>query len=89
MITTTYPITPRQQEVLDYIVQCCREDRRPPTFRQIMDNFGMKSPNGVTCNLKALVKKGYLAHYGDGKSRAYVPAAREDRCPCCGRGGEA
>lgn len=36
-----------------------------PTYREIVDHFGYRSPNSVTQNLRALARKGYL-HRGRG-----------------------
>src|SRR5438132_8921874 len=32
----------------------------PPAIRDICEEFGISSPNGVMCHLKALEKKGYI-----------------------------
>jgi repressor LexA len=37
-----------------------------PTYREIVDYFGYRSPNSVTQNLQALHKKGYLRREEDG-----------------------
>src|SRR3954464_5258378 len=58
------PLTPKQQRIYDFI--CERIDDRgfPPTIRDIGAAFGIKSPNGVMCHLKALEKKGFIARQG-------------------------
>jgi repressor LexA len=68
-------LTPKQQQIYDFI--CRRIDERgyPPTIRDIGTAFDIKSPNGVMCHLKALEKKGYILR--DGKAaRAIRPAHR-------------
>ncbi len=68
-------LTPKQQQIYDFI--CRRIDERgyPPTIRDIGTAFQIKSPNGVMCHLKALEKKGYIIR--DGKSaRAIRPTSR-------------
>jgi repressor LexA len=60
MLDTIPPLTDRQQQILDYIRS--HQDRLgyPPTIREIGKRFGIRSPNGVTCTLQALRRKGYL-----------------------------
>ena len=53
-------LTRKQKQFLDYIVSYREEHDIWPTYREITDRFGFKSPNSVTQNLQALVKKGYL-----------------------------
>ena len=50
-------LTKRQDEIFEYIKKCIVEDQCPPTVRQIGKQFGIRSPNGVMCHLKALEKK--------------------------------
>ncbi len=52
--------TEKQARILDYIKSYTCECGSPPTIRQIGEEFGIKSPNGVTCHLAALKKKGLL-----------------------------
>lgn len=65
-------LTPRQKEILDFITASITERGYPPTLREIGNNFGIKSTNGVNDHLKALEKKGYLRRE-DLKSRAMRP----------------
>jgi repressor LexA len=51
------PLTKRQQQVLDIIKDSIEELGWPPTVREIGTATGIRSPNGVVCHLKALVKK--------------------------------
>lgn len=37
-----------------------------PTYREIVDHFGYRSPNSVTQNLQALAKKGFLRRDNEG-----------------------
>lgn len=53
-------LTDRQKEVLEFIAGYIRRAGYPPSFRDIGDEFRIKSPNGVLCHLQALKKKGYL-----------------------------
>lgn len=58
--TPARELTPRQQSVLDFIQRHVTENGYPPTVRDIGAEFGLTSPNGVLCHLKALRRKGRL-----------------------------
>lgn len=62
-------LTKRQAEIFDYIKTSILENHCPPTVRQIGAKFGIRSPNGVMCHLKALEKKGYIERI-ESKSRS-------------------
>ena len=74
-------LTSKQQRIYDFI--CERIDDRgfPPTIRDIGGTFGIRSPNGVMCHLKALEKKRiHLARRKSGASNfANAPNANEAR----------
>ena len=53
-------LTDRQREVYDFIRDKIRNRGYGPTVREIGDQFGISSPNGVMCHLKALEKKGLI-----------------------------
>lgn len=53
-------LTHKQHQFLDYLQSHVRERKVWPTYREIVDNFGYRSPNSVTQNLQALARKGYL-----------------------------
>ena len=70
-----HSLTPKQQQIYDFICRRIEERGYPPTIRDIGTAFAIKSPNGVMCHLKALEKKGFIAR--DGKAaRAIRPAHR-------------
>lgn len=50
-------LTERQQAVFDFIRETISEKCCPPSVREIGDHFGITSPNGVMCHLKALQAK--------------------------------
>jgi repressor LexA len=52
------------------MLECLVENQCLPTYRELGVRFGIKSPNGVACHLKALAAKGYVAP-AMGKNRAY------------------
>lgn len=53
-------LTPRQLDIYNYIAEKITLNNMPPTVREIGNAFDIKSPNGVTCHLKALEKKGVI-----------------------------
>ena len=53
-------LTRKQREFFDYIVEYKKENDIWPTYREIADHFGFRSPNSVTQNIQALLKKGFL-----------------------------
>jgi repressor LexA len=63
------PLTPRQREIYSFIRSKIQGRGYGPTVREIGNEFGIKSPNGVMCHLKALQKKG-LIHREPNMSRA-------------------
>ena len=59
--TTRPPLTDRQAEVLAFVES--NIGYYGPTVREIAAAFGFKSPNGVTCHLAALERKGYVKRH--------------------------
>ncbi|MEX2368949.1 MAG: transcriptional repressor LexA [Candidatus Paceibacterota bacterium] len=53
-------LTRKQKEFLDFILEYKKDHDVWPTYREIADAFGYKSPNSVTQNIQALLKKEYL-----------------------------
>jgi repressor LexA len=53
-------LTKRQQEILDFIESFLHKRGYPPTLREIGNEFGISSTNGVRVNLAALEKKKYI-----------------------------
>jgi repressor LexA len=53
-------LTDRQREIYDFIRSKIESRGYGPTVREIGLAFGIKSPNGVMCHLKALEKKGLI-----------------------------
>lgn len=63
-------LTTRQRRVLAFAVRYFGEHLSFPALREIMDHFGIRSPNGIVAHMKALVKKGYLIK-APGLARGY------------------
>ena len=53
-------LTTQQQRIFDYIRHYIQQNGYPPAIRDIGNAFGIASPNGVMCHLRALQKKGYI-----------------------------
>lgn len=62
-------LTAKQREIYDFIRTQIRSRGYGPTVREIGGAFGISSPNGVMCHLKALEKKGLIIRE-ENKSRA-------------------
>ncbi len=57
-------LTPRQQNILDYVQEFQSEHGFPPSIREIGEFFGIRSTNGVSDHLRAIEKKGFLKSTG-------------------------
>lgn len=57
-------MTSRQKKIYDWMVAYAKKHQRPPTIREIGNEFGIVSPNGVASHLKALEKKGVIRIHG-------------------------
>ena len=64
-------LTDRQQTIFDFIRRLIEDRGYGPTIREIADEMGFASPNGVMCHLKALEKKG-LINRTSNQSRSIV-----------------
>lgn len=53
-------LTPKQQQLLDFILTQQRDHGTTPTFQEIADHFGFRSPNSVTEHVRLLRRKGCL-----------------------------
>ena len=62
-------LTKKQRTVFNFIRKQIKQNGNAPTIREIADEMGFRSPNGVICHLTALEKKG-LIHRGSHKSRS-------------------
>ncbi|MCB9667632.1 MAG: transcriptional repressor LexA [Myxococcales bacterium] len=69
-------LTERQQKVLEFIRDSIQQQGFPPTLREIGNQLGIRSTNGVNDHLRALERKGFLTRM-DMKSRTLklTPAA--------------
>ena len=58
--TTLLPLTKRQRAVWRWIRDYHDRNRHGCSVRDLCQQFGIKSTNGVMCHLKALIRKGWL-----------------------------
>lgn len=54
------PLTEKQQAILKFIMSYIAANNYPPSIREIGDDFGIQSTNGVFDHLNALARKGYI-----------------------------
>ncbi len=81
-------LTPKQQEIYDYIIQFIRDKGYPPSVREIGEALGLKSPSTVHFHIKGLENAGVLTKAA-GKTRAITltdeaPGPRRDKIPLVG-----
>jgi repressor LexA len=70
-------LSPRQKEILEFILAAIDQRGVAPTYREIGAALGIGSTNGVSDHIKALIKKGYIERGADpGSPRSLVPTPR-------------
>jgi repressor LexA len=72
------PLTPKQKEVLDFIVQFLNERGYPPSFREIASGLDLASPSTVHVHIQALRERGFLRN-GSSSSRDLEPTDKAVR----------
>lgn len=75
---STKQLTERQKAVYELIRDLILNRGYGPTVREIGEAFGIKSPNGVMCHLRALERKGLITR-SPNKSRAIELTEGVDR----------
>jgi hypothetical protein len=53
-------LSPRQEQILEYIRVSIDDNGYPPTWREIGEKFSIRSTNAVSDHLMALERKGYI-----------------------------
>lgn len=61
-------LTPRQNEIYEFIRSYMEKEQAPPTIPEIAERFRLRSTNGVFEHLNALETKGYIIRHA-GKAR--------------------
>ncbi len=77
-MTINRNLTRRQQDIFDLIRELIIHRGYGPTVREIGAHFGISSPNGVMCHLKALERKGLIVRHAK-QSRAIELVDAADR----------
>lgn len=62
-------LSPKQQQIYDYIVDFSAQHGYPPSVREIGEYVGLKSPSTVHFHLKGLKAAGFISQQ-EGKTRA-------------------
>lgn len=60
MVTQRKALTAKQRDVFAFIASYHAENGTPPSYREIMANFRLASPNAVIGYVTALRRKGWL-----------------------------
>jgi repressor LexA len=84
-------LSPKQQEIYQYILSFSDEHGYPPSIREIAEYVGLKSPSTVHFHLKGLRSAGLISQ-PEGKTRAITilcrdpisPQPQADRIPLLG-----
>ena len=80
-------LTPKQQQIYDYILAFSDEHGYPPSVREIAEAVHLKSPATVHFHLKGLREAGYISQ-AEGKTRAITvvggDAGRRNQVPLVG-----
>lgn len=53
-------LSPRQQQILDFIADWAAREGRPPTLREIAQQLGLRQHSSAQVHVEALVRKGWL-----------------------------
>ncbi|MEK7116382.1 MAG: hypothetical protein AAB879_03235, partial [Patescibacteria group bacterium] len=73
-------LTPKQKEVLDFIVSFINEKGYSPSFREIASGLNLASPSTVHVHIQALRERGYLRASSEGSgSRELEPTDKAVR----------
>ena len=73
-------LSPKQQQIYDYIISFSAEHGYPPSVREIGAYVGLKSPSTVHFHLKGLEAAG-LIHKAEGKTRSIPGSPSETEAP--------
>ena len=71
-------LTPKQNQIYDYILAFTQERGYPPSVREIAEAVHLKSPSTVHFHLKAMEAAGVI-HRGVGKTRSITLVTPEPR----------
>jgi len=72
-------LTARQKEIYEFLKDKIRNRGYGPTVREIGTQFGIRSPNGVMCHLKALERKGLITRESHMSRAIQLSESPQDR----------
>lgn len=72
-------LTSRQKEIYEFLKDKIRNRGYGPTVREIGSHFGIRSPNGVMCHLKALERKGLITRESHMSRAIQLAESPQDR----------
>jgi repressor LexA len=72
-------LTPKQKEVLDFIVSFIHDKGYPPSFREIASGLDLASPSTVHVHIQALRERGFLNNAASSGSRELEPTDKAVR----------
>lgn len=76
-------MTDRQADIYQFICDTLKKNTYSPTVREIGEEFGIRSPNGVVAHLRALERKGMITRQAR-MSRSIRLVGGSGKCPVCG-----
>ena len=74
-------LTPRQQEIYDYLCSHLDDHGYPPTLREICAEFNMRSTRAASDHLQALERKGFIVRHRDRSRGIELYVDRPGRVP--------
>src|SRR5271165_3799290 len=77
-------LTKPQQLVLNFIEERCARGESPPTYREICQRFGYRSPKAASDHVAALERKGVVSRM-KGSARGLKVVRRMPGIPVLGR----
>jgi repressor LexA len=83
-----FTLTSKQEEILRFIERFWNSYSLSPTYQEIQEHFGFKSPNAAQKHVQALITKGFLRGVRDsrGRNRSLVSVRATGReVPLVGR----
>lgn len=92
-------LTARQAAILAFIAKRVRANGFPPSVREMMAHFSIRSTNGVVFHLRALERKGFVERidyksramsltdkgWGESRPKGGAIVLFPVKCPGCGR----
>ena len=80
-----HKLTPRQEQILEYIKDYLQETGFPPTRSEIAQEMGFKSPNAAEEHLRALARKGAIEMISGTSRGIRLPISEQLGLPIIGQ----